>query len=100
LTDRLTESPACLAIGEYDMGAQMRKIIESSGQSIPESKPIFEINAEHPLIVRLDAEQDEQRFGDLATVLLDQARLSEGQQLSDPGAYATRLNRLLLELSG
>jgi len=100
LTDRLTDSPACLAIGEYDMGAQMRKIIESSGQSIPESKPIFEINAEHPLIVRLDAEQDEQRFGDLATVLLDQARLSEGQQLSDPGAYATRLNRLLLELSG
>ncbi|MDP6673299.1 MAG: molecular chaperone HtpG [Gammaproteobacteria bacterium] len=100
LTDRLTDSPACLAIGEYDMGAQMRKIIESSGQSLPESKPIFEINAEHPLIARLDAEQDEQRFGDLATVLLDQARLSEGQQLADPGAYATRLNRLLLELSG
>ncbi len=100
LTDRLTESPACLAIGEYDMGAQMRKILEASGQSIPDSKPIFEINISHPLISRLDAEQDEQRFGDLAAVLLDQARLSEGQQLDDPGAYATRLNRLLLELSG
>ncbi len=99
LTDRLTESPACLAIGEYDMGAQMRKILEASGQSVPESKPIFEINAAHPLIARLDAEQDEQRFGDLAAVLLDQARLSEGQQLDDPGAYAVRLNRLLLELS-
>lgn len=100
LTDRLTESPACLAIGEYDMGAQMRKILEASGQSVPDSKPIFEINAGHPLIKRLDDESDEQRFGDLAAVLLDQARLSEGQQLNDPGAYATRLNRLLLELSG
>ena len=100
LTDRLTDSPACLAIGEYDMGAQMRKILEASGQSIPDSKPIFEVNISHPLISRLDAEQDEQRFGDLAAVLLDQARLSEGQQLDDPGAYATRLNRLLLELSG
>ncbi len=99
LTDRLTDSPACLAIGEYDMGAQMRKILEASGQSVPDSKPIFEINVEHPLISRLDAEQDEQRFGDLAAVLLDQARLSEGQQLDDPGAYAKRLNRLLLELS-
>jgi molecular chaperone HtpG len=100
LTDRLTDSPACLAIGEYDMGAQMRKILEASGQPIPDSKPIFEVNIDHPLIARLDAEQDEQRFGDLAAVLLDQARLSEGQQLDDPGAYATRLNRLLLELSG
>lgn len=99
-TDRLTDSPACLAIGEFDMGAQMRKILEASGQAIPESKPIFEINIEHPLIARLESEQDEQRFGDLAAVLLDQARLSEGQQLEDPGAYALRLNRLLLELSG
>ena len=100
LTDRLTDSPACLAIGEFDMGNQMRKIMEASGQTIPDSKPIFEINAEHPLIARLDAEQDQQRFGDLAAVLLDQARLSEGQQLNDPGTYAKRLNRLLLELSG
>ena len=100
LTDRLTDSPACLAIGEFDMGNQMRKIMEASGQTLPDSKPIFEINAEHPLIARLDAEQDQQRFGDLAAVLLDQARLSEGQQLNDPGTYAKRLNRLLLELSG
>ena len=100
LTERLTDSPACLAIGEFDMGAQMRKIMAASGQQLPDSKPIFEINAGHPLIGRLAAEQDEQRFGDLAAVLLDQARLSEGQQLNDPGAYAQRLNRLLLELSG
>jgi len=100
LTDRLTDSPACLAIGEYDMGAQMRQILQASGQSVPEGKPVFEINIDHPLIQRLEKEQDEQRFGDLAAVLLDQARLSDGQQITDPGVYATRLNRLLLELSG
>jgi len=99
VTDRLTDSPACLAIGEFDMGAQMRRIMEASGQQLPESKPVFEINIEHPLIQRLESEADEQRFGDLAGVLLDQARLAEGQQLEDPGSYAQRVNRLLLELS-
>lgn len=100
VTDRLTESPACLAIGEFDMGVQMRRIMEASGQAVPASKPVFEINVDHPLIQRLEGETDDQRFGDLVGVLLDQARLAEGQQLEDPGTYATRLNRLLLELSG
>ncbi|MGI9342804.1 MAG: molecular chaperone HtpG [Gammaproteobacteria bacterium] len=100
VTDRLTESPACLAIGEFDMGTQMRRIMEASGQAVPESKPVFEINIDHPLIRRLDAESDGQRFSDLSGVLFDQARLAEGQQLEDPGTYAKRLNRLLLELSG
>ena len=100
VTDRLTESPACLAIGEFDMGTQMRRIMEASGQAVPESKPVFEINIDHPLIRRLDAESDAQRFSDLSGVLFDQARLAEGQQLEDPGTYAKRLNRLLLELSG
>ncbi|MFQ5634085.1 MAG: molecular chaperone HtpG [Gammaproteobacteria bacterium] len=99
LTDRLTESPACLAIGEFDVGTQMRRIMEASGQQVPDSKPVFEVNIDHPLIRRLDGETDDQRFSDLAGVLLDQARLAEGQQLEDPGTYATRLNRLLLELS-
>ena len=100
VTDRLTESPACLALGEFDMGTQMRRIMEASGQQVPDSKPVFEINVDHPLIQRLDGEGDEQRFSDLAGVLLDQARLAEGQQLEDPGTYAKRLNRLLLVLSG
>ncbi|MFW2404896.1 MAG: molecular chaperone HtpG, partial [Gammaproteobacteria bacterium] len=99
VTDRLTESPACLAIGEFDMGTQMRRIMEASGQKVPDSKPVFEINIEHPLITRLEGEADDQRFGDLAGVLFDQAKLAEGQQLEDPGSYAARLNRLLLELS-
>jgi molecular chaperone HtpG len=99
VTDRLTDSPACLAIGEYDMGTQMKRIMEAAGQSVPDSKPIFEINPDHPLIQQLDGESDDQRFGNLANILFDQANLADGRQLSDPGAYVQRLNQLLLELS-
>lgn len=99
VTDRLTDSPACLALGEYDMGAQMRRIMAAAGQPVPDSKPIFEINPAHPLVQRLAGESDDQRFSDLAAVVFDQAALAEGQQLDDPGAYVQRLNRLLTELS-
>ena len=98
-THRLVESPACLVVGDYDMGAQMRRIMEAAGQAVPDSKPILEINPQHPLVMRLDGEHDEDRFGDLARILLDQARLAEGGQLPDPAAYVERLNRLLLQLS-
>ncbi|MDH3644875.1 MAG: molecular chaperone HtpG, partial [Gammaproteobacteria bacterium] len=95
---RLTDSPACLVLDQFALGAQMRQIMEASGQSLPESKPHFEYNAEHPLLVRLDAEQDEDRFADLVSVLFDQATLAEGAALGDASAYVNRLNRLLLEL--
>jgi molecular chaperone HtpG len=98
-TNRLTESPACLVIDEFDMGKQMRRMMEASGQAMPESKPIFEVNPEHTLIKRLEAEQDEQRFGDLTRVLFDQASLAEGRQPQDPGVFVQRLNRLLIDLS-
>jgi molecular chaperone HtpG len=99
VTHRLTESPACLVVGDYDMGAQMRKIMEAAGQPVPEVKPIFEYNPEHPLIAKLDKEPDEDRFKDLALTLFDQAELAAGGQLEDPAAYIARLNKLLLELS-
>jgi len=98
LTHRLTDSAACLAMGEHDLGEQMRKIMEASGQAVPESKPIFELNPDHPLVEKLDQEADELRFEDLISILLDQACLSQGRQLDDPGAYSKRLNKLLLEL--
>jgi len=82
------------------MGTQMRRIMEAAGQHVPDSKPNFEINTSHPLVVRLDAEQDEKRFNELALVLFDQAALADGGQLADPAAYVTRLNGLLLELLG
>lgn len=95
---RLTDSPACLVLGQFDMGAQMRAIMAASGQSMPESKPVFEYNPEHPLIQRLDSEADEDRFADLATLLFDQAALAEGRALKDASGYVGRINRLLLEL--
>ncbi len=98
-TLRLTESPACLVVGEHEMGAQMRRILEAAGQALPDSQPILEINAEHPLMKRLDSEPDEDRFADLAQILMDQATLAEGSPLEDPASYVTRLNRLLLDLS-
>lgn len=99
LTNRLTGSPACVVVGEADMGAQMRRMLEQAGQEVPDSKPIFELNPEHPLVKKLDQEADEDRFTDLVSVLFDQANLAEGGQLEDPAAYVGRLNKLLLELS-
>ncbi len=99
VTHRLTDSPACLVIGDHDMGAQMRKIMEAAGQAVPDVKPIFEINPEHPLIGKLDQEVDEDRFAELSLVLFEQADLAAGGQLEDPAAYVARLNKLLLELS-
>ena len=99
VSHRLTDSPAILAIGEQDLGMQMRQILEASGQKVPESKPIFEFNPAHPLIEKLDAEQSEERFGDLSHILFDQAALAAGDSLKDPAAYVRRLNKLLVELS-
>ena len=98
-TVRLTDSPACLVVGEHEMGAQMRRILESAGQALPESKPTLEINPGHPLVKRLDAEQVEDRFVDLSNIIMDQAMLAEGSSLEDPAGYVRRLNKLLVELS-
>jgi molecular chaperone HtpG len=98
VTHRLTDSPACLVTDEHDMGAQMRRIMEAAGQSVPDAKPIFEINPDHPLVQKLDQEADEERFSDFVSVLFDQACLAEGRQLEDPGSFTRRLNKLLLKL--
>ena len=86
-------------VGEDDMGLQMRRIMEAAGQAMPSTKPTFELNPEHPLVVKLNDEADEDRFSELTRVLFDQAQLAEGGQLEDPAAYVSRLNKLLLELS-
>lgn len=98
ITHRLTESPACLVVGENDMGAQMRRLLESAGQQVPDTKPIIEVNPQHPLVEKMDQEPDEDRFAELAKILFDQASLAEGGHLKDPAAYVQRLNKLLLEL--
>ncbi len=95
VSERLTESPACLSMGEFDMGPQLRRILAASGQAVPDARPILEINPAHALLKRLATEQGEARFGDLAQVLFEQALLTEGRPLKDPGAFVQRVNRLL-----
>ena len=73
-------------------------MLEASGQSLPDSKPILEVNLSHPLLQRLDTEQDEDRFAALSGIVLDHALLAEGSQLDNPADYVARINRLLLEL--
>lgn len=98
ITHRLTDSPACLAIDEHAMGAQMRKIMQASGQAVPEVNPHFEINPLHPLIERMDKEQNEEMFEDLVEILFGQASLADSGQLDDPGGFSARLNKVLLQV--
>lgn len=95
VTNRLSESPTCLVLDAFDPGFQMRQMMEAAGQKLPDVKPILEINPTHSLINQLANEVDEDRFADLAHVLLDQAALAEGSQLEDPAAYVRRVQRLL-----
>jgi molecular chaperone HtpG len=98
ISQRLVESPACVVAGENELNPQIRRMLEASGQTLPESKPILEINIGHPLVSRLDAETDDDRFVALADILLDHALLAEGAQLDNPAEYVKRMNALLLEL--
>ncbi len=98
VSERLVGSPACVVAGESELNPQLRRMLEASGQSLPDTKPILEVNVEHPLVNRLSAETDEARFGALANILLDHALLAEGSQLDSPAEYVRRMNELLLEL--
>ncbi len=96
-TERLTNSPACLVVGDNDMGEQMRKIMQAAGQSIPESKPILEVNMQHPLVARLQTEDDNDKAAVLASLLFDQAALSAGRPLENPAQFVQELNRLMFD---
>ena len=98
VSSRLSDSPACLVVGQYDMGGHMRRMMEAAGQPVPEPEMALEVNPEHPLIARLDQEADEERFKELSQLIHAQAQLAEGSQLKQPAQYVTRLNKLLLDL--
>jgi molecular chaperone HtpG len=95
---RLVDSPACVVAADTDLNPQLRRMLEASGQKIPESQPILEVNVEHPLLLRLVEETDDGQFDDLAHVVLDHALLAEGSQLDNPAAYVQRINKLLLKM--
>ena len=99
VSERLSESPACLVIGEHDLPERMRRALESLGQKAPEARPLLEVNVEHPLIRYLDGVTDGIRFAELAQLLYDQAALAEGAPLANAPEYVQRLNRLLVRLT-
>ena len=92
---RLTESAACLVADEHEMGAHLERLLKAAGQQVSASKPHLEINPDHPLIKRFEASQGDD-VADFASVIHDQALLSEGGQLEDPAGFVRKFNRLLL----
>jgi molecular chaperone HtpG len=97
VTHRLTDSPACLVADEHDISGNLARLLKASGQKMPNSQPILEINPKHPVVLRL--QNEEARFDDWAAVLFDQALLAEGGQLDDPAGFVKRVNQLMLEMS-
>ena len=99
VTSRLTTSPACLVSDDNDMGRHLEQILKASGQNIPGSKPILEINPEHPIIKKIDGEKDNDLFTDWSHILFDQALLSEGGQLADPVNFVNKLNAMIVSMA-
>jgi len=93
---RLTDSPSCLALADYEMAPHLARLLREAGQDVPESKPTLEINPQHALLARIEGEADDAKAADLATLLLEQAEITAGAQLPDPAAFVQRMNRVLL----
>jgi molecular chaperone HtpG len=93
---RLTDSPSCLALSDYEMAPHLARLLREAGHDMPESKPTLEINPQHALLKRVEAEADADKARDLANLLLEQAEISAGAQLPDPAAFVQRMNRVLL----
>jgi molecular chaperone HtpG len=97
VTFRLTDSPACLVSGEHELSGNLLRMLKAAGQKAPDSKPILEINPNHPLVQRLKYE--DAKFDDWSSILFDQAMLAEGGQLVDPAGFVKRLNDMLLGMA-
>jgi molecular chaperone HtpG len=93
---RLTDSPSCLALSDYEMAPHLARLLREAGHDMPESRPTLEVNPAHALVKRVEAEADEAKARDLAQLLLDQAEIAAGAQLPDPAGFVQRMNRVLL----
>ncbi len=100
ISDRLTDSPACLVSDEFGPSTHLERMLRAAGQAVPAVKPILEINPTHPILERLTDEADDARFRDWSEILFDQATLAEGGTLDDPAGFVKRLNGLMLALAG
>ncbi|MBP9722831.1 MAG: molecular chaperone HtpG [Gammaproteobacteria bacterium] len=96
VSSRLKDSPSCIVADKYDMGLQLQRLMKAAGQDMPPSLPIFEINVNHPIVSRLNSEQDANKFSDWANILFDQAMLAESGTLEDPASFVQRLNNMLV----
>lgn len=99
VTHRLTDSPACIVADQFGMSAHLARMLKEAGQAAPDDKPTLEINPTHPLVKKLDAEKDGERFNDWASIVLDQAILAEGGKLDDPGSFVQKLNKMVLDIA-
>ncbi len=99
MSHRLTDSPSCLVLEEHQMAMHLQEVMKQAGHALPDIKPILELNPDHPLVVHLKAEQDEEKISDWSHLLFEQALLSEGGHLEDPTAFVKRMNGILMEMS-
>ncbi len=99
VSHRLTNSPACIVLNEHDMALYMQHLLKQAGHSLPTSKPILEINPTHPILARMQEQEDEERFSEWTSLLFDQAVLAEGGQLEDPAGFVSRLNALMIDIA-
>ena len=99
VTNRLTDSPACIVISEQDMAMHMQRILKEAGHAMPSSKPVLEINPDHPIVKKLDVEKSKKKFDDWSDILFDQAILAEGGQLEDPASFVSKLNKMLVSIA-
>ncbi len=97
VTDRLTESPACLVSDQFDMSSNMERILKQAGQDVPDIKPILEINPEHELVQRLAKMRSKDKISDFSSILFDQAVLAEGALPEDPAGFVRKINALLTQ---
>jgi molecular chaperone HtpG len=99
VTNRLTDSPACIVLNEQDMAMHMQRILKEAGHEMPVTKPILEINPDHPIVKQLDGEKSKKKFDDWSAILFDQALLAEGGQLEDPASFVAKLNSMLVTIA-
>jgi len=99
VTNRLTDSPACIVLNEQDMAMHMQRLLKEAGHDLPSSKPILEINPDHPIVKKLDTEKSKKKFADWSDILFDQALLAEGGQLDDPAGFVAKLNEMLVTIA-
>ena len=98
VTQRLTDSPACVVPAEGDMTPQMMRMMEQMGQPVPKQKPVLELNPTHALVKKLDSMEDEAKLKEWSLFMLEQAQLAEGDTLESPGEFIKRMNALLSEV--